>query len=314
MSVARCYHQYEHFLSMNHWEQKKYSHGIFAEKKMDAFRCSFNLNYFDSGLLLSRIQGDGEGAFHSHIEQIQHHLSIVVVLSGRHRFLSSRTDVAVNSEQIWLVQGDFENIDECTAGENGNLSVVAIDYSLARIQEWQEQGILSKTNDLLKWGRETHIKKLADNIFPIKHFAQQLLNIPYQGNTLSHLELEIATLSLTEKLLKVYVNDVASTKQRRQIDEVIDIIYVEFEQALTISSLARRVGMNECYLKRYFKAQTGETVAQFIRRLRLEKALDMLSQGNKSIKETMFFVGYNSIEHFNKIFKQQFGFLPKQVR
>ena len=59
--------------------------------------------------------------------------------------------------------------------------------------------------------------------------------------------------------------------RRRRIDEAADILNSEFARPLTIAEIARRVGLNECYLKRYFKAQTGETVAGRLRRLRLEQ-------------------------------------------
>jgi AraC-like DNA-binding protein len=55
------------------------------------------------------------------------------------------------------------------------------------------------------------------------------------------------------------------------------------------------------------------TIGQFIRQLRLDCALDRLLQ-QKSIKETMYFVGYRHVGHFNALFKQKFGYLPSEIK
>jgi len=54
---------------------------------------------------------------------------------------------------------------------------------------------------------------------------------------------------------------------------------------------------------RYFKSRTGKTVFQFIREFRINKACEMLINGNKGITDICFDSGFNSLSTFNRIFK-----------
>lgn len=101
--------------------------------------------------------------------------------------------------------------------------------------------------------------------------------------------------------------------RRRRIDEAADILQHEFARPLTIAEIARRVGLNECYLKRYFKAQTGETVAGCLRRLRLEHALALIESGS-TVQAAMHFCGYRHAGRFNEAFRRYYGFLPSDVK
>lgn len=82
---------------------------------------------------------------------------------------------------------------------------------------------------------------------------------------------------------------------------------------MTIAEIARRVRLNECYLKRYFKAQTGETVAGCLRRLRLEHALALIESGS-TVQAAMHFCGYRHAGRFNEAFRRHYGFLPSDVK
>jgi len=92
-----------------------------------------------------------------------------------------------------------------------------------------------------------------------------------------------------------------------------DIWNSESARPLTIAEIARRVGLNECYLKRYFKAQTGETVAGRLRRLRLGHALALIESGS-TVQAAMHFCGYRHAGRFNEAFRRHYGFLPSDVK
>lgn len=53
----------------------------------------------------------------------------------------------------------------------------------------------------------------------------------------------------------------------------------------TISAMARRVGINESYLKNGFRAQVGCTIGEFVRQKRMKKAMELIESGH-SILET----------------------------
>ncbi len=97
---------------------------------------------------------------------------------------------------------------------------------------------------------------------------------------------------------------------RTAVDEAVDILHREWSDPPNISTLARRVALNECSLKKEFRRQTGMTIGGYIRRQRMTKALEFIETGRYSILETALFVGYSNPSHFSAAFKKFYGHLP----
>lgn len=78
----------------------------------------------------------------------------------------------------------------------------------------------------------------------------------------------------------------------------------------SLEALARMVGISASYLSRTFSQEHGETIPQFIRRLRMEEAARMLRAGTHNVSEAAFAVGYSTLGHFSQSFKQVMGESP----
>jgi len=72
--------------------------------------------------------------------------------------------------------------------------------------------------------------------------------------------------------------------------------------------------LSASHFSRAFKAETGLTQIDFLIRLRLEKARQLLKTSVLSIKEVMAAVGYNSKGHFARHFKKRFGVTPSEYK
>jgi len=83
---------------------------------------------------------------------------------------------------------------------------------------------------------------------------------------------------------------------------------------LTVKSIADRIHMNPTYFCKYFKTQTGETVLDFITRLRLEQAKVLLENRSNKLQDICDKVGYKDVKYFSKLFKQWAGVTPSQYR
>ncbi|WP_321529895.1 AraC family transcriptional regulator [uncultured Desulfuromonas sp.] len=129
------------------------------------------------------------------------------------------------------------------------------------------------------------------------------------------LQFESRTLDFLTRLLSMeYCPDKIEPRGRARhqaaIDEAVDILRSEWADPPTIAALARRVGINECYLKAQFRRYTGLSVGEFVRKLRMERALELIESGNHSVLETAFCVGYSNPSHFSAAFKRFYGRLP----
>ena len=64
----------------------------------------------------------------------------------------------------------------------------------------------------------------------------------------------------------------------------------------------------------HFKKITAHTPLQYIKKIRLNKARDLISKHNYKVNETAYAIGYESTSQFSKDFKAYFGYPPKNAK
>ena len=79
-----------------------------------------------------------------------------------------------------------------------------------------------------------------------------------------------------------------------------------------IKDVAAHLFLNDKYLGSLFHKQTGMTYAVWVKRVRLERAKSLLSQGGMRIGEVARRLGYQDVEYFGRMFRRQTGFLPSR--
>lgn len=80
-----------------------------------------------------------------------------------------------------------------------------------------------------------------------------------------------------------------------------------------VTELADATNMSRSNLLRKIKKLTGLSVSQFIRKIRLENAMELLKEGNTTISEISYQVGFNSTSYFIKCFREEYGYPPGQA-
>ena len=89
-----------------------------------------------------------------------------------------------------------------------------------------------------------------------------------------------------------------------------ELLTVQLENPPSLDALGREVGVSQFYLSRTFSAETGMTIPQFLRRVRMERAAELLRAGTHNVTEAAFAVGYASLGHFSKSFCEVVGCCP----
>ncbi|WP_240609338.1 helix-turn-helix domain-containing protein [Flavipsychrobacter stenotrophus] len=105
----------------------------------------------------------------------------------------------------------------------------------------------------------------------------------------------------------------AYDSEREKILEACTIIERNDGRPPTIRELSRMVAMNECYLKKGFKALTGKTIHEYQQEIRINKAKDMLKVRGISVTDVALTLGYSSISHFSTAFKRVTGLKPCEL-
>jgi AraC family transcriptional regulator len=100
-----------------------------------------------------------------------------------------------------------------------------------------------------------------------------------------------------------------------RIHRVIDYIEANIAQDLTLEGLASVASFSRFHFHRIFRALVGETLNQYVTRLRLEKAATLLISNPKtSVTEIAFDCGFSSSAAFARAFKEAFGMSATEFR
>lgn len=96
------------------------------------------------------------------------------------------------------------------------------------------------------------------------------------------------------------------------LDAVAAAINTNPQRRFTATELAKIACMSEASLFRHFKARFGVTPARFATEQRIRRARDMLA--DTPVTHVAFDLGFTSVEHFSRVFRQATGYPPSQAR
>jgi YesN/AraC family two-component response regulator len=102
--------------------------------------------------------------------------------------------------------------------------------------------------------------------------------------------------------------------QMKRIERIKDYINQNYD-SVSLASIAAYVNMNMSYLSRFFEQHTGEHLSDYMLRVRMKAAVELLGdEQNKNIYEIGKKVGYYSADRFTQAFRRHFGVTPNEYR
>lgn len=123
--------------------------------------------------------------------------------------------------------------------------------------------------------------------------------------------LDLYSQELVYKLLNVAeINRLITEYRNNPINKAIEIMRNNILDKITIGDIANNLNMPITKFSSKFKAVTGITPNNYLRRLKLLEAKEMLKY--KSVTEVSYDLGYENISHFIELFKKCYGITPKQ--
>lgn len=97
---------------------------------------------------------------------------------------------------------------------------------------------------------------------------------------------------------------------KERVDKVMLVLSRNLAEPPSLDEIAREVGCSPFYLSRTFTKETGKTISQYLRQLRMEKAAELLRSGKYNVTEAAMEVGYSSLSHFSAAFHETYGCCP----
>ena len=140
--------------------------------------------------------------------------------------------------------------------------------------------------------------------------AKGLLQLYYHSRTLELLYL------LLEQLNKRTDGPFKTTDPEHiaRIFQAKTLLIQDLSEPPTIAELASAVLMSESQLKQSFREVFGVSVYQYFQQERLERAKQLLSANNRTVKEVGYELGFTNIGHFSRLFERSFHVKPKKFQ
>ncbi len=238
--------------------------------------------------------------------------AVIVVLEGEKRFTSPTQEVHVKKGDILFIQRGFYLMSESIHEAYKSL-VFFFDEKLLKEfvglhpelfsgkgKNFQEQYpiLLLKSDD--------NFEKFIQSIFPYFHSREELKN-------------HFLRLKFQELLLHLLELD--QSKQLRAIlyalnkGEKVDLSFLMnsyYLKPLTLHELARLSGRSLSVFKRDFQEEFNSSPALWLKNKRLEYSDFLLRNSTKNVSEISTEIGYESVSHFIKSYKEKFGMTPKR--
>ena len=109
-----------------------------------------------------------------------------------------------------------------------------------------------------------------------------------------------------ERIVHIIKN--ISELQKKKINRVIidakQFIQENFSNEITLEEVSKSVCVSPHYFSRLFKEETSENFIEYLTKIRIEKAKELMKTSNLSIKEICFKIGYADPNYFSHIFKK----------
>ncbi|MCL5099397.1 MAG: helix-turn-helix domain-containing protein [Candidatus Omnitrophica bacterium] len=161
------------------------------------------------------------------------------------------------------------------------------------------------TRQFLGWGFRVNLSRLEE-----AYFHSRVLS-PAQLDSMVRL------LSIFAQHLSIVGNQVVVQQEHAEPPNIVRAKqYIREHQAndLSLGEVARAVNTSTFYFCKMFKKATGLNFTDYLSRVRIEKAKNLLINPNLRVSEIAYEVGFQSLTHFNRVFRKMVGQSPTEYR
>lgn len=188
--------------------------------------------------------------------------------------------------------------------------------------------VLSTIDDIRVYDKLSHLFEIKKASFPaefnkklVDNFINRILPSYYKtGSPVSQMKARVLFLELLLEIVEaaeegVLIEDTSDVSPaERRVTEVINYINSNYQGNITLNALSKHFYVSKYYLCHIFKDITGVSIIDFINKKRLAEAERMLKYSNLNITEISEAVGFNSVNHFIGLFKNNYSCTPRNFR
>jgi two-component system response regulator YesN len=103
-------------------------------------------------------------------------------------------------------------------------------------------------------------------------------------------------------------------ERQRTLARALSYVETNYAEKIQLATVARICNLSPFQFSRNFKKENGITFRDFVVRLRIQRAAQLMRESGASVTEAAFVVGFNDLSYFARMFRRQLGVSPSQYR
>lgn len=253
---------------------------------------------------------DGESTHKMRNPHIHNDYEIYLQMEGQRYFMISGKQYKITKHQLVLINPNILHQTRDVLGAPHQRYVVNFHADFVPKEEmWLIHRLLQNEMSIL------HVP--STNINQVQSIMDQMLK-EYR-NEKEDSKLFIRSL-LTQLLIICYrmKGEALCVKSQhdkeRHVPDLLKYIHNHFHHNLSLHKLSEVFHLNEHYISRIFKRETGYGFVEYVNHLRITEAERLLKETDLPIQQISHRIGYSTQVHFNRVFKTRKGISPKQYR
>jgi two-component system response regulator YesN len=96
------------------------------------------------------------------------------------------------------------------------------------------------------------------------------------------------------------------------MQRAVQYLYDHYAETITLEGIAEALHVSPYYLSHVFSREKKFSLFSFLSQLRMDRARELLAEGECTVKEVAGAVGFGDPNYFSKVFKRRFGSSPTQ--
>jgi YesN/AraC family two-component response regulator len=291
------------------------------------------LAYYDTGERLFR---DGEAVYINRAnEQVQSHLhahdfiEIAYVASGQGIHYLGGQEYLVSKGDLFVINYNVPHEFRSNPNSDSSQLIVYncifkpefIDYSLVNCKDFSDitQHFFFKSLFPEERCAQADIRLTDRDSGDIEELYEKMYS-EFKMQEEGYIEIIRAyVIELLVKIFRLYrrtnkLNEGIGYQRKQMLENVIRYMKANYREELKLEDLASMAFLSPNYFCSLFKNCVGMTVSEYIQKLRIEQACNLLRDTEMKVLDIAGQVGYTDIKFFNQIFKRITGMTPTQYR
>ena len=227
-------------------------------------------------------------------------------------------------EENYVNRMPYFTIDECHFKQNdGIMAEAAITHGGKKtIVDANGNGRLDAVSNTLKqfFGISYELSTYEEHALSHGSSSKAIayVGITCEGKNYWGVGMDEDIIKASISALVVAVNKLPAIEQNEEgqderLTSMLNFIQNNY-QDVTLESLAEQFHLSEPYVSKYIKDKSGKTFGEHVAHIRMKRAKTLLKNGNMTVENIAYAVGYQNVEHFNRTFKKSFDMTPIQYR